>query len=168
MENIFYTKDNEHRKEGVAEDDEESVSKVAEGHSTQHNRRNLVDGSEDEGVEEYPAEVLHPWDWPVNVLEFIVIATVQEMSDIGAEKHHQGAGKHGDSQRVCKRVHNKACDKSDEILQRERQLQRQQKEGQQEEGRRHISKQANMLTYRNLHYQKDDKSYEVGYNVIHL
>jgi hypothetical protein len=25
-----------------------------------------------------------------------------------------------------------------------------------------------MLTYRNLHYQKDDKSYEVGYNVIHL
>jgi hypothetical protein len=25
-----------------------------------------------------------------------------------------------------------------------------------------------MLTYYNLHNQKDDKSYEVGYNVIHL
>jgi hypothetical protein len=43
-------------------------------------------------------------------------------------------------------------------LQGERKLQRQEKKSQQEKRRRHISKQANMLTYSNLHNQKDDKS----------
>lgn len=157
IENIFHTKYDKYRKEDIAENDEQRMSKIAEGHGTQHHCGNLINGGEDEGVEKYPTEVFHSRNRTVDVLE-LVIATIQKMSDIGTEEHHQGAGECGNAEGVGEGVHHEPRGKSDEILQGERQLQRQEKKSQQEKRRRHISKQANMLTYNNLHNQKDDKS----------
>ena len=157
MENIFDAEDDEHGEDDVAEDDQQGVTEVLEGHGFEHHGGDFVDGGEDEGIEEDPAEVFDAWHGSVDVFEGVIVVAVQPVRDVGAEEHHQRAGEGGDAQRVCKGVDHKAGGKADEILQRERQFQRQQEEGQQEERRGEIAKQTDMLADGHLNdeqYQK--------------
>jgi hypothetical protein len=97
MENVFNTKDDKHCEDDIAEDDEQGMPEVPESHGFEKHGGDFVDGSENEGVEEYPSEIFDSRYRTVDVLEFDVATAVQQMCDMGAEEHHQGASKGGDA-----------------------------------------------------------------------
>ena len=76
MENIFNAKDDKHREDGVSEDNQQSVPEVPEGHSFEKHGGDFVNGGKNEGIKEYPAEVLDTRNGAVDVFEFDIVAAI--------------------------------------------------------------------------------------------
>ena len=168
MEDVFDAEDDEHSEDDVAEDDEQRVPEIFESHGSKKHGGDLIDGGQNQRVEENPTEVLDTGYGTVDVLELDVVGPVEHPHDVGAEEHQQGAGKGRDAKRVRECIHHEARGETDEILQRQRQFQRQQEQRKQEQCRRHITEQVDMLADGNLCDEQQQKPQYVGNDVIHL